>query len=214
MIDQTRKWILLLLIFLTGCGPAEYNRLANVSFRIVDEATGVPLSDREMNICKFVYFKLRRGSPSPYLQKDTPWYIASVRTDENGRFSLDLRSIDATDIVVMPGEDYDIVRFERSSDLAHTKSADHIRVVRFERGTTRVVSNMIYDLKRETVKIISTFDKTVRQTDYEEILLAAKSRKDTPAGPAEAERNWKQAEAKWLGFVEPYLKHVREEAKK
>jgi hypothetical protein len=195
MSGQTQKWILLLLIFLTGCASAENDHLTNVNFRIVDEATGVPLSNREMNICKFVYFKLRRGSPSPYLQKDTPWYIASVRTDENGRFSLDLRSIDATDIVVEPGEDYDIVRFERSSDLAHTKSADHIRVVRFEKGTTRVVSNMIYDLKRETVKIISTFDKSVRETGYEEILLAAKSRKGTPAGPAEAEQNRKQAEA-------------------
>ncbi|MHC4617771.1 MAG: hypothetical protein ACYTEQ_08455 [Planctomycetota bacterium] len=213
MSSQTQKWILLLM-FLTGCGSAEYDHLTNVTFRIVDEATGVPLSNREMNICKFVYFKLRRGSPSPYLQKDTPWYIASVRTDENGRFNLDLRSIDATYIVVEPGEDYDIVRFERSSDLAHTKSADHIRVVRFEKGTTRVVSNMIYDLKQETVKIISTFDKSVRETGYEEILLAAKSRKDTPAGAAEAERNWKQAEAKWLGFVEPYLKRVREEARR
>lgn len=173
MIRQTHKYVLFLLTVIIGCAHADNHHLADVRFRIVDEATGAALANRDLNICRFVYFKLKPGAPSPYLSKDASWYITSVTTDENGIFSLDLSSIDAMDIVVAPGRDYNIVRFERSLDLAHTKSADHIRVVRFERGTTRVRSNMIYDLKRRMVKIIPISGQGTEQKPYDTILLVA-----------------------------------------
>lgn len=170
MIRQTLKLMLALLMFVGGCT----DHPEKVKFRIVEEATGVPLKNRELNICRFVYFKLKPGAPSPYLAKDASWYITSVTTNENGIFSLDLSSIEAMDIVVAPGRGYNIVRFERSLDLAHTKSADHIRIVQFEPGTTRVRSNMIYDLKQRVVRIIPISGQAIEEKPYKEILLVTR----------------------------------------
>ncbi|MHC4740102.1 MAG: M56 family metallopeptidase, partial [Planctomycetota bacterium] len=153
--------------------PAVEVEGAGVRFRIVDEVSGEPLKNRELNICSFVYFKLGPGAPSPYLDKNAEWYITSVTTDDNGFFALELASIDVTDIIVEPGKSHNIVKFERSSNLAHTKSTDHVRVVNFEPGTTRVVSNMIYDIKRKIVKTIPISGRA-EEKPYEVILLKAK----------------------------------------
>lgn len=150
-----------------------WSHLKNVKFRIVDEATGEALRNRELNICRFVEFKLTPGAPSPYLNKGADWFITSMKTDEQGVFFLDLSKIEVVDIVVYAGTPYEIVRFERSSDIAHKKSADHIRVVQFKAGTTQVVSNMIYDLKGKIFKTITTAGE-VQEKPYEEIILAAK----------------------------------------
>ena len=149
------------------------SHLKHVKFKIVDEGTGEPLRNRELNICQFVYFKLKPGAPSPYLDKGADWFITSIKTDGQGIFFLDLSKIEASKIVVKPGSPYNIIRFERSSNIAQTKSADHIRVVQFKPGTTQVVSNMIYDLKRKIVKTISIAGE-VQEKPYEEIVLAAK----------------------------------------
>jgi hypothetical protein len=167
------------------------SHLRNVKFRIIDEATGEPLSNRELNICKFVYFKLKPGAASPYLDKKADWYINSVTADDKGWFVLDLSSIDTTDIVIEPGGPYNIVKFERSLDLRHTKSKDYIRVVQFKPGTTQVVSNMIYDLKRKMVRIISISGET-KELPFQEVLLYAKRIKkslEKPAEQVEAEKN-------------------------
>lgn len=141
---------------------------------MVEEATGRPLQNRQLDIYRFVRSKLGHED---YTSKDVDYYIASVSTDGNGIFSLDLSSIDAMDIIIQPGKPYNTLRFERSSDIGHTTSADHIRVVRFEPGTTRVTSNMIYDLKRKVVKIIPISGKAVEEPYTEVVLVAQKLRK-------------------------------------
>lgn len=195
MINQALKWVCFVSMFAISCVHTETGYLKNVKFRIVEETTGEPLKNRELNICYFVHIRLRPGALSPYLNKDADFYITSVTTDGNGQFTLDLSSIDIADIVVEPGKLYNIVRFERSSDLAHTKSVDHIRVVRFKPGTTRVVSNMIYDIKRKTVKTIPISGEA-QEKPYGEILLVAKMLKQSPSKPAiqiegEVEKNLK-----------------------
>ena len=180
MTSQAQKVVLFLLWSLIGCTSADKAHLQNVRFRILEEATGAPLANRQLNICRFFYFKLAPGAPSPYLDKDAGWYITSVTTDEQGRFALDLSRIEATDIVLEPGLPYDIVSFERSSDLAHTKSADHIRVLRFEKGTTRVTGNAIYDLKRKTAKILAVSGQPTQEIFTEVLLLTRKLKNARP----------------------------------
>lgn len=171
MMVEKPKLLLLLLMVLVSCVYADSRHLQRVRFRIVDEATGVPLQNRELNICRFVYFKLKPGSPSPYLRKDTRWYITSVTTDNDGGFSLALSSVGAMDIAVEPGEPYNYIRFRRAS-LDVPKSPDHIRVIRFEKGTTRVAANVIYDLKR---RLVQTFPISGQSSEgpYTEVLLVA-----------------------------------------
>jgi len=81
--------------------------------------------------------------------------------------------MDAMELVVEAGKPYNFVRFERSSDLSHTKSADHIRVVRFEQGTNRVKSNAIYDLKHKVVKTFPISGQPVKEP-FTEIELVVK----------------------------------------
>ena len=159
------------------------NYLKEVRFKIVDEVTKEPLKNRELNICRFVYFKLKPDAPSPYLDKKANWYISSVTTDDNGVFTLDLSSIDAMVIVVEPAKPYNIVRFTRSSGGAKEGSLDHISIFEEASGTSR---NLWYDLKHKIVRIVPTYGQKEQQKTYEEIILVAKKLKQlTPEKPAE-----------------------------
>jgi type II secretion system protein G len=166
--------IAIFLIFIIIPVASGTSYLKSVKFKIVDEATGEPLKNRELNICRYVVFKLDTSLPSPYLNKKADWYLCSVKTDSQGRFTLDLSSIEADEIVVEPDKPYSLVRFSRSNDLSHTKSDSHIRITRFEPGTTQVVNNMIYDLKRKIVKVLPISGKP-EEKSYKEIILAAKN---------------------------------------
>jgi hypothetical protein len=139
--------------------------LSGVQFRIIAEDSGEPLRTHNLDIYRFVY-------DVQFDSKEAPWYITSATTDDNGIFCLDLSGMDATYTVIQPGEPYGIVRFERASDLRHTTSADHVRVVRFEAGDTHVESNAIYDVKRQVVRIIPTSGDAWEEP-YTEILLVA-----------------------------------------
>jgi hypothetical protein len=169
MYNQKYMMALLLIVFLVDfeCTCNSYSE--NVKFKIFDEATLETLKIRELNVCKFVYFKLKPGAESPYLDEDADWYITSVVTDVNGIFELDLSSIKETHIVIEPGKPYDITRFSRTSDFAGTKSVDHIRVSYFHNGLTK----RIYDLKNRSVKIITSSGETVEEP-FTEILLAVR----------------------------------------
>jgi hypothetical protein len=153
----------LLCFVLVACGSDAH--LSGVKFRIVAQDTGEPLGNRSLDVYHFVY-------DVQYDSRDAPWYITSVSTDDEGVFPLDLSRVDVGHIVVQPGKPYGIVRFERASDLQHTGSTDHVRVVRFEAGGTRVEGNAVYDLKRRTVRIIPVSGDAWEES-YSEIRLMA-----------------------------------------
>lgn len=181
MLKLTHKLVLFLLMLIIGCVQRDTSYLENIKFKMVEEATGRPLQNHQLDIYRFVRFKLEfvrsKLEHEHYTTKDVDYYIATVSTDGNGIFSLDLSSIDAMDIIIQPGKPYNIVRFERSSDIGHTMSADHIRVVRFEPGTTHVTSNMIYDLKHRVVKIIPISGQPAEKPYTEVVLVAQRLRK-------------------------------------
>ena len=155
--------IWLLCFALSACVADTH--LSDVRFKIISQDSGEPLVNHPLDICHFCY-------DVQYDAKDVPWYITSVTTDGDGVFSLDLSNVDVGHIVVQPGRPYNVVRFERASDLRHTGSAGHIRVVRSRAGDTRVESNAIYDLQRQTVKIIPISGDAWEES-YTEILLLA-----------------------------------------
>lgn len=173
IINRIYRTALLLFILLIYFFHSDTCLLGNVKFQIIDDATREPLKNCELNICKFVLFKLKHGDQTPYLDKTANWYITSVATDENGKFELDLSSIKEKHIVVQPGELYDITRFSRTSDLTGTNSANHIKVTYFQQGLT----NRIYDLSSGKVKII-TDSGEVTQEPFTEILLEARKREN------------------------------------
>jgi hypothetical protein len=154
-------WVLCLALGACASGA----HLSDIRFRIISQDSGEPLVNHPLDIYHFCY-------DVQYDAKDVPWYITSVTTDGDGVFSLDLSNVDVGHIVVQPGQPYNIVRFERASDLGHTASAGHIRVVRSRAGDTRIESNAIYDLERQTVQIIPISGDAWEES-YTEILLLA-----------------------------------------
>ena len=170
------------LIIITGCRRSQTAHLRNVKFKIVQESTGRPLPTTDLNICRFVDFKLQTGSEKPYLTKNENWFLTSVKTDENGIFSLNLSRIKVTDIVVAPPEPYIYTRFELNNDITDTNALGHVRVVRFEPGSTSVTANLIYNLKTKIVKVIPISGQKAQQESFEEILLSVK-KKQAPENP-------------------------------
>lgn len=172
-----------------GCqetGRKEHADLASVKFRIVSQADESPLPSRELYIfdgrvedAVFEFVKTKATSQGHYL--------TSVTTDGQGCFTLDLSDNALTAIVIQPSPPYDVVEFERASDTRHTKSAFHIRLVRFQKGTRKVVRNDIYDLRRGTVKQIG-INGSGKEGPFEEVLIVAPELTKTaqPNAPADA----------------------------
>ena len=154
------------------------SHLKAVEFKIIDEITGEPLKNRELNICYPIRLRARPGAPSPYLNQNSSIYITSVQTDTDGLFTLDMTAIKAVRFVVEPNSPYRAIEIGRSCDLARTKSANHIRVFEGYLGGARVNGNLIYDLKRKVVKVIESYSGKVEEKPYEHIILAVKRKKD------------------------------------
>jgi len=173
-----------------GCRDSTETRLElrSVRFRIVAERDEKPLANRELRVFDrraedvVLEFVRTRAVSQGY-------YLTSVTTDNDGLFTLDLSDTRITDFAIQPGPPNDIVRFERASDVGHTKSPYHIRVVRFEKGTQQVARNDIYDLRRATVRRIHIAGGE-EQASYREILLAAPDllQKDRQVAPADVDK--------------------------
>jgi len=152
-----------------------------VKFRIVDESSSEPLADRKLNICQFVYFNSKEtNSVSPYLDRNTDYFIAMAKTNADGEFRLDMSLLEGRQFVAEAGGPYEYAVFERSCDLAHTYSPEHIRIFEGNR-------NLIYDLKRKMVKIIPIDGQKEEEKPYDEITLKVK-RRENPAVQVKQEK--------------------------
>jgi len=161
----------------------DISHLESVTFKVIDEASGAPIRNYRLDFYRrdlTVYFV--QPAASPYTPNNPELHLTSATTDSHGIFVLDLSSIDVMDFVIGPEQPYYIQGFERSSDLSHTQSPDHIRVVQFKPGTTQVLANKIYDLKHKTAKIIPLAGEP-QETPYEEITLTVRRAIDLGAYP-------------------------------
>ena len=175
-MEKHNIFFLTLLVIIAGCKNTETAHLRNVKFKIVEEVSNQPLKNTELNICRFVDFKLQAGGKELYMTRDKTWFLTSVKTDENGVFFLHLSRMKVTDIVVAPPEPYVYTRFELNADLADINALGHVRVVRFEPGSTSVTANLIYNLKTMMVRNIPISGEKAQQETFEEILLSVKKK--------------------------------------
>jgi hypothetical protein len=150
-----------------------------VTFQLIAERDGRPIGNRNI----FIYngdIKLNYLAPyNPYPYNDSmrkePWYITSTKTDKRGNFALNLSKIKSTDVIIQIGKPYDLLNFELSSDISHTKSRFHIRIVRLRKGETLVLRNDIYDLRKGIVKEIN-LDGTSFTHLFDNIILYAQNK--------------------------------------
>jgi hypothetical protein len=145
--------------------------LASVKFRIVSDNNQGPLANREL----LVFDGRVEDAHAEFVKTKAiaqPHYLTSVKTDNEGRFTLALPNKQPMDILIQPGPPYGVIRFETASDIAHTKSPFHVRVVRFDKETHKVARNDIYDLLKLTVQQIS-LDGTTTEHPFKDILLVS-----------------------------------------
>lgn len=159
-----KAWLKLTMLGLAIAVSVFYAAFSeNVTFQLVDEA-GKPLPNRAVYIFNGdVKFKRQLGGDMdiyPYSDeaRKREWFIAKVMTDTEGKFQFDTGTTLAQDMYFNGGSSKSGQRFmmasaEKSMDIAHRQSNSHLRIVGFENGgSTKVLYNDIYDLKRGTVK--------------------------------------------------------------
>ena len=82
------------------------------------------------------------------------------------------KTYDCRNIVLVIGEEYRSLHISFSNNLSHTVSKDHIRIVDFINGSTKVQGNYIYDLKNNEVNYIS-IDGTKTKSKFKYIRIKA-----------------------------------------
>jgi len=110
-------------------------------------------------------FKSASFDPYPYgpdAQK-RHWLIKTVKTDGRGKFDLNLDDIPSKKFYLRVGPKYRVIALEKSSDLKHTPSDHHVRVVGFEKGSTTVNRNDIYDVKNGTKTVIGMDGRSTQE---------------------------------------------------
>lgn len=171
-------WLAVVLVVGCAGGATRTLDISAIGLRVIAESSGLPLANRELQVFEGyedVVFEFAKSKAS-----EQKHYLRTVVTDTNGCFTLDLSDPKMPqDIIIQPGPPYDIVHIEMASDIAHTKSAFHVRVVRFVKGTHQVERNDIYDLRQQTVRQISLKGKEAI-TPFQEVLLVAREIR-TPA---------------------------------
>jgi len=121
-----------------------------------------PLSYKTVYVYNGDYkFQSANFDPYPYGQEALKhhWLIQTVTTDGRGKFDWNA-DVEAKTVCFKAGKDYRLICVEKSLDLSHTPSDHHLRVIVFDKGSTQVNHNDIYDLKRGTV---TTIDPDGRQ---------------------------------------------------
>jgi hypothetical protein len=132
-----------------------------------DYVDQTPLYNRTVYVYNGDYeFKSPTFDPYPYDFKEAHkrhWLIAAVETDGRGKFTLNMNDIKAKKFYLRIGPKYRLIEIEKSSDLNHTPSDHHLRIEGFEKGTTTVNRNDIYDVKKGIHTVVGTDGKSIQE---------------------------------------------------
>lgn len=93
------------------------------------------------------------------LAKSSPTYLGQTITDESGQFSITVQDYAQQSLILKLGSVTYPIRLEKTSDLARTPSADHIRVIEWDDGSGKVQNNKIYNWRTQNVVIFSNATK-------------------------------------------------------
>jgi hypothetical protein len=171
-----RNIILFVFAFVLSMGLATpiFAGIYDTTFQCkVEDDDQTPMNFRTIYVYNGDYEHKSAGfDPYPYgdMAKKYHWFVQTVHADANGKFDLDVRSIKARKICFNPGPPYATVCVEKSSDLSHTPSDRHLRVIGFEPGTTQVKYNKIYDLRKGVLKKHGA-DGTVEEKKFKKVGL-------------------------------------------
>ncbi len=140
-------------------------------FRITNDL-GQPLAKTRLAIFNGDLESKGRHFQAGKQAKSSPAYMGEVNTDEKGHFGLKLHRFEAQSLVLVAGDVFHPVVIEKSDTLSHHLSENHVRVVVWQPGDTKVVANAIYDLQKRTVTRIPIAGER-EEGPFERIALTA-----------------------------------------
>jgi hypothetical protein len=170
------SFLFAILFLLISAKTQIFAQPSQVLFQLISEENLKPIPNRDIYVFNGDY-KLKHGPgfnpyPYDYSARMNEWYITTVKTDDEGEFLFDINSTKAREIIFQSGPPYCIMHIEKSSDISHSQSDSHIRIIRFEKGQTKVKCNDIYDLKNNVVKKI-WLDGRIEEKPFKNVVLIA-----------------------------------------
>lgn len=122
-------------------------------------------------------FKIAKGTnPYPYKGGDQyPWFLTELKTDDSGLLTLD-GNYGRHSLNLVFGDDYKSQSISFSSDLSHTFSRNHVRIVAFTPKSRLVQGNYIYNLNNHKVTFIErNGDRKTTSFEYIPLRIVKKS---------------------------------------
>jgi hypothetical protein len=177
---KKRLFYFVIALFCWGClfSTKTSAKVSGISFQLISEEDSKPIPNRDIYVFNGDYEIHYEAPYNPYPYDDSArkedWYITKVTTDGQGKFSLDISKTKVRNIYFQAGSPYRIMDIEKSSDISHSPSDSHIRIVRFEKGTTKVKCNDIYDLNIGIIKKI-WLDGKNEEVTFKDVTLIAQN---------------------------------------
>lgn len=98
-------------------------------------------------------------------------YLGEVKTDENGNFTLLPISYTQRKLILSTGSITAPIALEKSSDLSHTPSEDHLRVIEWADENGTVKANHIYNWRKGTVLTVPMGQNPLTEARAQTIVL-------------------------------------------
>jgi hypothetical protein len=179
-MKQMIKFVLVVLALIVPFQASGYMPETTFQLSFEDkEVDPTPLNYKTVYVFNGDYeFKASANfDPYPYgmVAHKNHWLIQTVKTDGRGKFTLNV-DVPARKFYLRVGKDSKPILIERSSDVNHTPSNTHLRVITFEPGSTEVKENTIYDLKKGTAKTIGV-DDAITEAPFKHVALTVQREK-------------------------------------
>ncbi|MFH1366798.1 MAG: hypothetical protein ABIH38_02275 [Patescibacteria group bacterium] len=130
---------------------------SGVMFKLIDGDISQPISNHKITICDdLIKYDWVRITYEGFCNYQKVW--GYVTTDQEGRFSLNVKSINITPptaIMIDPGKDYYAINISRSGTITNNHSSSSLRVMNQEKSG-HVISNLFYNFDTKEVKEVFT----------------------------------------------------------
>ncbi len=165
-------FVCLSLLFLL---PVQAARASSAAWFEIVRPDGTPFADASLYIYDGDIEFDATGNMYPHGEaaKAMQHFLGEVITDDQGRFGIRVQNYTQRSLILVPGSVFYPVRIEKSDGLAHSRSDDHIRIVEWEDGSTRVKANHIHNWKEMTVVTIPLSAEPLPARPAERIALKA-----------------------------------------
>jgi len=172
---RTIFYIFVLGLFIAGFTATSSASASESAWFQLFSPEGVPMERTHINIYNGdIKFKAI-GNMYPYgkAAMQHSHYLGEVITNDKGVFGLKVQNYRQHNLTLIVGSVYYRIDISKSDGLPHSRSDDHLRVIEWEDGSTRVKANHIYNWRKRTVVTIPLLQDPAPEKSSQYITLKA-----------------------------------------